>query len=210
MEYTCGPENDRRIINITLPENKKRIGVFVNGAISSSLLYILLLTEKHNTKSDHVIKPFTVRRPYRASDLYAIALVDRIVELFPDEPKTYPSVIGDPTVDEKNLVVSGIDHALRLARMETVYLGTREKIPEFGIDPYEYDETKEDIIYPFLHINGSHVIDLFHQVYKEHILNFTHSCHAIKTMHCGNCNGCKERFWSFDQLGKKDTRFFSD
>jgi hypothetical protein len=210
MEYTCGPENDRRVLTISLPKNQKRIGVFVNGAIASSLLYLLLLIEKHSTNSDHLIKPFAVRKPHDSVDFYAGALVDRILDLFPNEPKTYPTVVGNPNVDGKNLVVSGIDYALRLARMDVVYLGNRQKLPEFGIDSYQYDQTKNDLTYPFLHINGSHIIDLYHQVYREHLLNFTHSCHAVSTMHCGNCDGCRERFWSFNQLGKKDTRFFLD
>jgi len=209
MEYVCGPKNDRRKLLIALPDNAKNVGVLVNSSIPSTLLYFLLLTEKYYTGSDHVIKPFLVKKNNGDLDLFTNPIVSMILQKFPEEKNIYPIIIDSTLAPNVNPVVSGIDQILRLARMDLVYAGTRQKLPEFGLDPTEYHD-QTFIRYPFKGINGSHIIDLYHQVFMEDLLNYTHSCHHNKTIHCGNCDGCRERFWSFEQLDKKDTRFFAD
>jgi hypothetical protein len=209
MEYICGPKQDRRKLTIELPNDVQNIGVLVNGSIPSTLLYHLLLTEKYYTGSQHVIKPFLIKKNRKELDLSTDIIVSQVLQKFPEEKNRYPIVIDSSLTLNVDLVVSGIDQILRLARMDIVYLGTRQKLPKFGLDKYEY-QNLSFIKYPFKDINGSHIIDLYHQVFMEDLLNYTHSCQLNKTLHCGNCDGCRERFWSFEQLGKNDNRFFAD
>jgi len=209
MQYICGPEHDKRSVEITLPENAKNIGVLVNSSIPSTLLYYLLLFTKYQTGSDHNIKPFLVLKNNADLDLYTDLLIKKILEHFPDEKNKYPIIINASLAPNVSPIVSGIDQILRLARMDVVYAGNRQKLPEFGTDPYDYKD-ESFIRYPFKDINGSHIIDLYYKTYIDYLLDFTHSCHLNKTVHCGNCDGCRERFWSFDQMGKNDSRFFTD
>lgn len=209
MEYVCGPKGDRRKLLITLPENKKNIGVLVNGSIPSTLMYYLLLAEKYFIGSDHSIKPFLIKKNKQDLDLFTGILINIILKNFPEEKNIYPILLDSNLAPNLDPVVSGIDQILRLVRMDVVYLGTRQKLPKFGLDKYRYQDLPP-IKYPFKDINGSHIVDLYHQVFMEDLLNYTHSCQLNKTMHCGNCDGCNERFWSFEQLGKNDHRFFAD
>lgn len=109
MEYVCGPKDDRRKLTITLPENEKKVGIFVNSSIPSTLLYYLLLTEKYYIGSDHVIKPFLVKKNKQDLDLFTGVLIDMILKNFPKEEKVYPIILDPNLAPNADPVVSGMD-----------------------------------------------------------------------------------------------------
>ena len=100
---------------------------------------------------------------------------------------------------------STITTTFSLLQLETVYVGVISNRPEhlIGFDPIPIVE-HYSVQTPFKHLEKSHIVDIYYQLGIEHVLSFTHSCDQHETVACGSCNGCRERQWGFEQLGKSD------
>jgi len=96
MIVLAGPENDKREIEVSLPSDKKRIGVMLSGGADSAILLYILALEKKMSNSDHELIPFTVARPDGAWD-YVKPIVDKINEIL-DVNLPDPIKVGDPTL----------------------------------------------------------------------------------------------------------------
>ena len=53
---------------------------------------------------------------------------------------------------------------------------------------------------PFEHLEKYHVYDLGRRNGFELLYDFTISCNTHATIPCGDCMGCREVEWAFDQL----------
>jgi 7-cyano-7-deazaguanine synthase in queuosine biosynthesis len=54
---------------------------------------------------------------------------------------------------------------------------------------------------PFQHLEKYHVLDLAHTLKIGNIIEaLTISCNVNADYHCGECMGCLERAWAYDQL----------
>ena len=198
MIIECGPVHDVRTLSIELPETN-RIGVMVSGGVDSTVLYYLLQYLKKSQNTNHFIRPFMVPRR-EGSKYFAKPMVNHVHRLL-DLPESYPTIMGDNTLPEPKQVESGIIQAMTIAKIETMYIGAIDTRPEHLIN-YERPVTIEttEIKFPFLHLEKSHVIDLYYRLGIESILQYTHSCDQNETSECGTCNGCTERIWGFNQL----------
>lgn len=198
MIIDCGPAHDIRTLNIELPTTK-RIGVMVSGGIDSTLLYYLLQYLKKSQNTNHFIRPFMIPRK-EGSVYFAKPMVNHVHRLL-DLPPSYPTIIGDNRVEESKQVESGVIKAIAFAKIEIIYIGAIDTRPEHLIN-YERPVTIEssEIKFPFLHLEKSHVIDLYYRLGIESILSHTHSCDQNETAECGTCNGCIERIWGFNEL----------
>lgn len=198
MIIECGPAHDIRTLNIELPTTN-RIGVMVSGGIDSTLLYYLLQYLKKSQKTDHFIRPFMVPRK-EGSIHFAKPMVNHVHRLL-DLPPSYPTQIGDNTVEESKQVESGVVQAITFAKIETMYIGAIYIRPEHLLGWDRPITVETDIIkFPLLHLEKSHVIDLYFKLGIESILQYTHSCIKNVQVHCGTCHGCIERIWGYDQL----------
>lgn len=56
---------------------------------------------------------------------------------------------------------------------------------------------------PFEHLEKYHVIDLGRRNGFDHIYNHTISCNLYAEYECGDCMGCREKKWAFEQLDKE-------
>jgi hypothetical protein len=201
MLINCGPAYDRRTLILDLPPTSK-IGVLVSGGIDSALLYYLLLDIKQQTNSPIEITPIVIHRK-EGSKHFARPIVERINQIFDIYKK--PKQLGNTMLPEPQQVASAVMHAFSLLQLETVYVGVISNRPEhlIGFDPIPIVE-HPSVQTPFKNLEKSHVVDIYYQLGIEHILPFTHSCDQHETVACGSCNGCRERAWGFNQIGKQD------
>ena len=198
LKLECGPKHDKRIFSLELPTTK-RIGVMVSGGIDSTLLYYLLqfLKKTHNT--NHDIKSFVVPRS-EGSKYFAKPIVNYVNNLL-DIPESYPILVGNTQVDESKQVESGVVDAFKFVKIETIYIGAIDLRPEHLINIEKPTVVETEVVkLPLLHLEKSHIIDLYYKLGIEAILQHTHSCNNSETVHCGICNGCTERLWGFSQL----------
>lgn len=207
MQIICGPAHDRRTLTLDLPAASK-IGVLVSGGVDSALLYYLLLYIKQQTNSPVEITPIVIHRK-EGSKYFARPIVERINQLFDISKK--PKQLGNTMLPEPEQVASAVRHAFSLLQLETVYVGVISNRDEhlIGFDPIPIVE-HHSVQIPFRDLEKSHVIDIYYQLGLEHLLPFTHSCDQQETVACGLCNGCRERIWGFNQIGKQDPIMLPD
>ena len=203
MKFTCGPAHDQRTLELLLPEHKK-IVVCVSGGIDSTLLYYLLLKERQDTNSSHEIVPVVVHRK-EGSKVYARPVIKKINQIFKITNPVYR--LGVTTLPEAQQVASAVEQAYKILKADVVYVGviTNREEHTVGFDPVVIP-TIERFYTPFLHLEKSHVVDIYYQLGIQSLLEYTHSCDQSETEQCGTCNGCRERAWGFAQIGQRDPR----
>jgi hypothetical protein len=202
MFIECGPAHDKRVLELSMPEHKHRIGVFVSGGLDSALLYYLLMKLNHEAGNTHEVIPFSVLRK-EGSQYFARPVINYVNSCF-GLSKQGLNVVGDPTLDEDAQVASGVIEVLVEAACDIVYVGVIDALPihTVGWTPIVATET-DNFKTPFSKLNKSHITDLVYNLGQEKLFEISHSC--IKPLErCGCCNGCNERKWGFDQLNKTD------
>lgn len=219
MILSCGPDHDQRILNFELPrlpnfsseflkklylrtngvQEGNNIGVLVSGGLDSALMYYLLLEENKNTGNKFKITPYSMMRK-EGSRFYAIQVIEYINSLFKIET-TGLNIVGDNTLEEIKQVESAIKEVFS-KNENFIYVGIIEARPEHSINWVRH-KFKETVVrkYPLLNLEKSHIIDLIIKLNLNHLFSITHSCAVNEKIPCGNCNGCNERAWGFEQLG---------
>jgi hypothetical protein len=196
----CGPDTDRRTLNIWLHPLRRKVGVLVSGGMDSALLYYLLVKLNFEQGFTHKITPYTILRK-DGSCRFAQDVIDYVHRQF-GLTSTSTEVVGDPTLHENLQVESGCADVLK--KENIIYLGLIEEMAAFTIgwrDPIKWEET-DTRLYPLKNLNKSHIVDLIYYFNQEPLFELTHSCNMPGK--CGSCNGCNERQWGFDQLDKID------
>lgn len=215
MKIVCGPDHDKRTLEFTLPiypsldpliekifcktyEVKRNysIGVMLSGGIDSALLYCLVLLENNNIGNVFKIYPYTIVRKDGSYDA-AKRVNDFIATQF--NLSNDLEIVGDGTLHEMAQVSSGITDVLKTN--DFAYCGIIESRPEHSIG-WIRPQFRESfrVKYPLLNLQKSHVIDILYKYNLDTLLTLTHSCNFPKV--CGECNGCRERAWGINQLGR--------
>lgn len=203
MKIECGPLDERKTLEITLPEESDRLGVFVSGGIDSAILYYLICLENRRHGNKHKIVPLSLLRKdgSRYFSRMVIDYIHRILGL----PPEYPGMVGDNHLPEDQQVRSGIAQAVFDYNISPVYIGVIVTLPEhmIGWERIPVVETSY-LKAPMLDLKKTHVLDIAYQVKQEFLFNITHACDTYQIGRCGRCNACRERAWGFEQLGKVD------
>lgn len=219
MIIKCGTNYDKRILNLTFPQkiylkninyrklyHKKiglldndTIGVFVSGGIDSALLYFLMIEENLLTGNNWKIIPYTILRK-EGSRFYALKVINWIHSFY-NLNHISLNIVGDNTLSEFMQVQSGIDELI-CKKVDYVYIGVIESRPEHSLNwnRHTIQETF-NVRYPFLHLQKTHILDIYKQKNILELLQQTHSCAVNEILPCKNCNGCNERSWGFKELG---------
>jgi NH3-dependent NAD+ synthetase len=202
MIIDCGPYNDKKLFELTLPDVPK-IGVFTSGGIDSTILYYLIIREWIQSQSKSQIYPIVIMRK-EGSKHFAKPIVEKINQLF--NINTTPLRLGNTTLPESQQVGSAIKQAfIYPPYLDTVYIGVINNLEEhlIGFEKIVLPNHSQ-IKFPFKDLYKSHVIDLYYRLGVENLLQYTHSCDIFETRPCGTCNGCREREWGFNELDKID------
>lgn len=196
VEYTLGPENNRKKFKLQLPL-QKNVGVLVSGGMDSAVLYWLLVSLNHHAGHTHIIQPYTIYRT-EGSPHYAPLVIDYVNRSWNINANAI--IVGDNTLPQKMQVESGIKEILNKRLSQVVYLGNITMRQEHAIGwtvPCIRDMTTARS--PMLNLDKSHIVDLIVQLNCKELFTISHSC-IYSVGHCGQCNGCMERKWGFDQL----------
>jgi hypothetical protein len=216
IKLLCGPQHDVREFNFSLPsydlnlpaanlyyrlnkiKQNYRIGVLVSGGLDSALLYYVLQKSNQMINSKFTITPYTVKR-VDGSYKYALNTINYINDIF-GIPNTDLNLVGDISLEERLQVDSGVKDVLK--DNDFVYVGIIDARPEhlIGWFQFEFKETLR-LKYPLMHLQKSHIIDIIIQNKLYELFPLTHTCNIDIPKPCGSCNGCRERFWGFSELG---------
>jgi diphthamide synthase (EF-2-diphthine--ammonia ligase) len=200
MIYQCGPKDDLRSLEIVLPDNPSRIGIFVSGGIDSAILYYLLQLENKN--KIHDIVPLSIMRKEGSKyfSQLVIAHVNEVLNL----PIQKPLIVGKPNLPEDQQVKSGVIEAFQ-KKFNYVYVGVIEQLDIHMVD-WQHIPAREtgNFKTPLAGLNKSHIIDLVCRLKQESLFSITHSCSVYEIGRCKICNGCNERSWAFEKLNIED------
>jgi hypothetical protein len=211
MKILAGPANDKREIDITLPENKKRIGVMLSGGADSAILLYLLALERKMSNSTQELVPLTVPRDDGAWD-YVKPIVDKVNALL-DINLPDPVQVGNPTLHHSEQTHSGERDGRTKYGVDHIFYGSQQHPPvpmpgEYPARPdrIEYLNNKGEVATtcPFAFIDKRHTLDLYDIFQVWPLIEITHSCTAMTKGRCGECYNCKERQWALDDLGFTD------
>lgn len=180
MTYICGPDWDRRVVDI---EHKKNSAIIMSGGIDSLVLYNIL------------------------KDVDIINIVRK--DGFDSGPfPAGKSVIGvkEVTTDHRFRIQRTLLHIKEKLNYDYIYTGINlapptEYFSEFDTDsrPYRPWKITEDWVKaPFLHLYKYHIIDLARMLNID--ISNAQSCLMQINGHCGECWQCKEKKWGYDQL----------
>jgi hypothetical protein len=203
IRMECGPDHDRRTMDLTLHPFVRRIGVMVSGGMDSALLYYLL--RKYNSEIDnwYNIIPYTMLRK-EGSPVHAPLIINYVNRVF-GLPNQELIVVGNNTLPEENQVSSGIDDIMSRKQCNILYLGLIENLEIHTVGwrpPIKWFDT-EQLKYPLKRLTKCHVVDLIQQLNQPKLFELSHSC-VYSDGRCITCNGCKERAWGFEQMGYID------
>ena len=163
----CGPQDDRRMLNLQLDFLKRKIGVLVSGGLDSALLYYLLqklVNEKYS------IEPFIINRNNDGSDLYAQPVIDFIHKTLGKPLQTATTLF----INEQNpdLQVTAGMNEINFNHVNIVYIGLIETLPihSIGISKIYKPMDNNKFVYPFKNLNKSHIVDLLKQFNLEELI----------------------------------------
>lgn len=202
MEFICGPDWDKRLVTLT---PKTEIGVLVSSGLDSTTLLALL----YNQFPDIDIRLFNVqtsedpRKPVIEKILHVLDIpipIEVVGESRWNWPMSahYPRLclafqeIRDRT-DVQELYCGNIltPHPQWFPRWNPEQRGIAKR-PWRTNDPFLKN--------PLEHVEKYHVIDLGRRYGFEEVYNHTISCNISATDPCGDCMGCRELEWGYDQL----------
>lgn len=196
MIYECGPESDRRTVDITIPYANSKIGVFVSGGLDSALLYYLL--QKNNHELNNNLIPIVVIK--KGSNLDQVKKLLNFLQA--NDPLVYYAYGSSNGL---LLMQSVIKQIYQFRTFKQVYLGVIDELPEFlqGWEPHRFVNNNW-AVGPMAHLNKSHTIDLVNQLGLTKLFELTHSCAEQSIGRCQVCNRCRERAWGFEQMSLID------
>ncbi len=203
MILECGPKDNLLTVEVTLSTTPETIGVLISGGLDSAAVYFLLEQENQRLGNIHEIIPFTVSRK-EGSRYFARPVIEQVQRFF-GVPLVPPLEVGDNTLYEPQQVFSGAKDVIN-SGCSKVYLGMIVQMPEFtlGWPIYRLVETPTYKM-PLLHVTKAHVVDILNKSGQQALFHLTHSCDSGTGLgRCGQCNGCRERQWGFDQMGLED------
>jgi len=200
FEIELGPEDDKRLLSLSLPKFSKPVGVMVSGGLDSAALYYILKKINIDFNIGNEIIPIVILRE-EGSKTHAINVIHYIDNSLNQISNTIKQYNFDNKIQphlEVKLAVS-----ISLKHFEKLYIGVIQTRKEHAIDIIVYtpQETNK-ISYPFAHLEKSHIVDLISKLNQTKLFGLTISCD--KGTNCKNCNGCRERAWGFKTMRFQD------
>ena len=202
MNFVCTVGGQDRTITIDLPQDPKKIAVFISGGLDSAILYYLLLLANRELGDLHQITTFTVNRT-EGSRFFARPVIAHVHSQF-NLPYIEPQIVGDPSLPGHLQVMSGAQSVIHMG-YDLIYGGVIDQRPEhiIGYEPAPVEEN-QTVRLPFKDITKPYIIDLIVRHGQQALFYLTHSCSILEIGKCNACNGCNERNWGFAQCGLTD------
>ncbi len=203
-KWYCGPTWDERVVNI---EPRGNLGVLVSSGLDSTTLLALLASVYPHEK----ITLFNIQT---GPNTVKPVIEDILRQL---DLKMKINIVGQsrwqiPMYNHHARIFLAMDEIRREWPIDQLYCGNiqsprEEFFPRFDIHSPEFPKrpwrTNDPFLKnPFEHLEKYHVIDLGRRIGIEQIYNTTISCNRYELWHCGECMGCDELKWAYDQLDR--------
>jgi hypothetical protein len=208
IELMCGPDNDVRLLSISIPENTETSNVILvgfTGGIDSSFLLYLVAKLNSVQKIPFIIQPITI------GILERIEYIPKIIEFIKLETNQLIN----------NTILIDVDNTLPINRQiknmyyqyfnssknhKLFFLGDTEHPPNLRADYIRNFPKYKKLNQPFKNLNKSHVIDAMIKLNLEELINMSPRCpryHKYANSPCTNFF-CKERRWAYSLLKRPD------
>jgi len=215
MLIECGPDYDRKQLNLTVDQNVS-VALTMSGGMDTALLTYLValeLLETNRNPSDYIKWIFTI--PKRdGAELYP----DKIIEWINRKlgitlpNKTIIKIPNLHSVYHSKQVWNSILYALDKYNPDKIYMGDQRAAPDSAniSEPIPHRSSTlegplpDRVLFPFNHLYKYHTVDAFFKLGISDLIDLTHSCTQEFTSRCGKCYHCLERQWAFDELNQID------
>jgi len=201
MEFVCGPEWDKRIVDI---EPADKVGILVSSGVdSTTLLFLLHLYFESEIRIFNVQTSEDPKKPVIEKILRDFNL-DYEIEVVGKDRYNWPMKAHYPRL------CLAFQEIRDTTGVQELYCGNiltphpqffpRWDVSQSGIPKRPWLTNDSFLKNPLEHVEKYHVVDLgrshgFSEVYKTTI-----SCNVLAEDHCGQCMGCREIEWAYDQL----------
>lgn len=234
IEYSieCGPDWDKRTLNLTLPANNSPmngIAVASTGGFESSLLLYLIAILNTYQKIPYSIVPILVATKYEKNVLNPMVTenhigVDNLVK-FINSKIQYPKIrnleiIKSDRFTKENPIINGLQKVfgnykkwnyLSYVNFQYVYLGDNE-LPNDddsrwkNINFSRIKSPSDKWVQPFFNLQKYHILDLYLKLGLLDIFQYIGKCTFNHRSLSDNCESfaCNERRWSFLKLNKQE------
>lgn len=215
MILECGPDYDRKTVEVAVEENVS-VALTMSGGLDTALLTYMICKELLDTgrrPEDYIKWIFTI--PKRdGAELYPDGIINWINnKLEINLPKK--TIIRIPNLHgmyHGSQVWESILAVLEQANPDRLYMGSQRAAPDSAniSQPRPSRTPTIDgpmpgrLVYPFNHLYKYHCIDLFYQLGLEELIHLTHSCTQVPVGRCNKCYHCLERQWGFEMINKLD------
>jgi len=214
MKFHCGPDWDERVLSL---KPKKKVGVLVSSGMDSTVLLYLLAKSLFKPPE---IKLYNIQTgPNKEKPV--------IIELLKQMGLSHLklNIVGQdnwsiPMYNHHARIWLAMDEIRQSNEVEELYCGNIQSprneffhkydpnSPEFPKRPWRTND-------PFLknpmeHLEKYHIIDLARRRYFDKIFKTTISCNRHELWHCGECMGCKEMKWGYEQLDNEEGTSLDD
>jgi hypothetical protein len=202
MEFRCGPGWDERIVSI---DPKSNPAILLSSGMDSSTILGIFACGMPNVK----FRVFNVQ----TSDDPNKPEIDAILKFFGLDIEL--EIVG---TSRRNWPMKSHYPRLCLAFQEIrdttdvgeLYCGNiltphpqffpRWNVDQKGIAKRPWLTSDSFLKNPFEHIEKYHVLDLGRRYGFDDVYDLTTSCNVYANDHCGDCMGCKELDWAYNQL----------
>lgn len=180
----------------------KKYGILLSGGLDSAVLMYLLI--QREPKID--LQPFTIDKTDGAAR-YANPIIKHFNKKFNlNIPETI--YVGDPTAHHRAQSTTAVVDILVNHTVDYLFIGINQNPPELNHLPGapKRDKKSNDarIIFPFVDLYKTDIIELMFKYDQKDLIYITHSCTEQAVGRCNKCWQCTERYWSFSKLGQED------
>ena len=208
IELMCGPDNDIRLLSISIPENTKNSNVILvgfTGGIDSSFLLYLIAKLNSVQEIPFIIQPITI------GDREQIEYIPKIIEFIKSETN---QLINDSILIDvdNNLPINQqikkvyYQYFNSSKNHKLLFLGDTEHPPNLRVDYIRNFPKYKKLDQPFKNLNKSHIVDAMIKLNLEELINMSPRCpryHKYTNSPCTNFF-CKERRWAYSLLKRPD------
>ena len=209
IELMCGPEDNQRLLSISLPKNEdflSIISVGFSGGIDSAFLLYLVTKLNSMQEIPYIIQPITIIGDKFVEQLEYIPIIIDYIKKTTDQQvqNTRFIHINDTTINATKQLNQGFGEVLKYSKL--LCLGDNEHPPTLNIYNLRNFSKDGKIYQPFENLDKSHIIDAMIKLNLEEIINISPRClnyHKYWNSHC-NIFFCKERRWAYHILKRDD------
>lgn len=215
MILECGPDHDRKTVEVIVEENVT-VALTMSGGLDTALLVYMVCKELLDTgrrPEDYIKWIFTI--PKRdGAELYPDAIIEWINNKLNIELPS-KTIIRKPNLHSTfhgSQVWQSLLVALEKFNPDKLYMGDQRAAPDDANIPIFRPNRSKTLegpmpgraLFPFNHLFKYHCIDLFYKLGIEELIPLTHSCTQQPVGRCNQCYHCLERSWGFTTINRID------